>query len=133
MDTIDPAPEEPEVEKLGKEIAQLVCDVLDLNLKMDRVAEQGLKKFKEELEGKGARSVSFIAATLFADSQPEQQFLLEMDSTEERLKREKEVFDETKKWLQAQLSLKSVFGDEEGGEKEDKPKGLGSESEKDNS
>jgi len=113
LDPIDPAPESPEVEALGKEVAELVCDVLNLNLKLDRVDEKGSAMFKKEITGKGARSVSFIAATLFADSQPEQQFLLEMGSTEERLKREKEVFDETRKWLTAQISLKSVFGDSE--------------------
>lgn len=63
---------------------------------------------KELSEARSPLAISYLLASFFNDARVEQQYLLEMESTKERLEREKEVLDGTFKYLSAQVALSSL-------------------------
>ena len=115
---------EGELKELGAEVMQLFQNVLDLNFKLkDMDAEELAGKIDfAAKERMGPREISFWIASMFSDAESEQQFLLEMESTELRLQREKSLLAEAQKYLSAQSALKGVFA--VGGEDEADGPGL---------
>ena len=65
----------------------------------------------KELQTLGPRDLSFWVASLFAGSPYNQQALLEENSTQKRLEIEKELLENTLKYLSAQSALQSAFTD----------------------
>lgn len=95
---------------LGSEVGQLFKDVVKLSTKLKEVdVEQEILEPKE-LDSLGPRDLSFWVASLFAGNPYNQQALLEENDTEKRLTIEKELLENTLKYLSAQSALQSAFG-----------------------
>lgn len=111
--------EEPEtasyVEEAGvlrDEVAQLFRDVVKLSTKLKDIPDADPELLEpKELETLSGRDLSFWIASLFAGSPIQQQAILEENSSLNRLKVEKELLENTLKYLSAQSALQSLqFG-----------------------
>ena len=111
--------EEPEtasyVEEAGvlrDEVAQLFRDVVKLSTKLKYIPDADPELLEpKELETLSGRDLSFWIASLFAGSPIQQQAILEENSSLNRLKVEKELLENTLKYLSAQSALQSLqFG-----------------------
>lgn len=100
---------------LASEVAQMYRDVAKLSLKLKDDTAQ-LENIEEPaaLATYGPRELSFWIASLFAGNPYNQQALLEVNSTMERLEAECEILNSTRKYLSAQLALQSAFNGEGG-------------------
>ncbi|KAI8110970.1 hypothetical protein M9434_004544 [Picochlorum sp. BPE23] len=100
-----------DVTALGREVADLFKDVVKLSTKIkDADVDEDVLEPKE-LQTLGPRDLSFWVASLFAGSPYNQQALLEENSTQKRLEIEKELLENTLKYLSAQSALQSAFTD----------------------
>ncbi|GAB4817835.1 hypothetical protein N2152v2_004881 [Parachlorella kessleri] len=98
-----------EVHKLAGEVAQLFRSVVGLAVRIrDATLSQELAD-PAQLTELDPPQMSFWVASLFSGNPYQQQALLEMDSTEERLKEEKELLSGTLKFLSAQAALQGAF------------------------
>lgn len=97
---------------LAKDVAQLYRDVASLSLKLkdQSVNVQDMEE-PAALSTYGPRELSFWVASLFAGNPYNQQALLEVESTRERLEAESEILSSTLKYLSAQVALQSAFGE----------------------
>ena len=103
---------EDTIVKLGQEVASLFKDVIKLSTKLKEAEVEPEVLEPKELESLGPRDLSFWVASLFAGNPYNQQALLEENSTEKRLSVEKELLENTLKYLSAQSALQSAFGGE---------------------
>lgn len=100
----------PALRALAGEVVQAFKDVIRLNFKARKLTPTKEALEPKELEGLvHPRDISFWVASMFGDSRLEQQLLLEMPGTQQRLEREKEVLEETLKWLSAQVQWGQLF------------------------
>ena len=100
------------VQHLSGEVSTLLKDTIRLTAKMNGSEEPELPPEFTQLELDPHR-FSFWVASVFS-APAEQQHILEMLSTSERLKREKDVLTSTLDYLKASTAIKGVFKDEEG-------------------
>ena len=101
------------VQHLSGEVSTLLKDTIRLTAKMNGAEEPELPAEFTQLELDPHR-FSFWVASVFS-APAEQQHILEMRSTADRLKREKEVLTSTLDYLKASTAIKGVFNDDGGG------------------
>lgn len=97
---------------LAQDVAQLFKDVVQLSVKLKEADVEPEVMEPKELDSLRPRDLSFWVASLFAGSPYNQQALLEENDTVKRLTVEKELLENTLKYLSAQSALKSAFGGE---------------------
>ena len=99
----------PELQSLREDVSGLFKDVVRLSTKIKEIPGADADVLEpKELETLGPRDLSFWVASLFAGSPDNQQALLEEKSTEKRLSVEKELLENTLKYLSAQAALQSL-------------------------
>ena len=98
----------PETKELAHQVAELLRNVIRLNVKMQQTIATDEMIEPEELSKLGPRELSYWVASFFADVKLLQQNLLEEGSTVKRLEKEKEVLDQTVKYYSAAAALKSL-------------------------
>jgi Lon protease-like protein len=99
----------PVLQDLREDVAGLFKDVVRLSTKIKEIPGADADALEpKELETLGPRDLSFWVASLFAGSPYNQQALLEENSTEKRLSVEKELLENTLKYLSAQAALQSL-------------------------
>lgn len=114
-----PGEDEKLVLELADEVADLFRSALQLSYKLkngqtrQKVKDEQLEP--EELSELKACDLSFWIASMFTDSQQQQQSLLEESSVIQRLMREKEILGGTVKYLSAVSALDTAFTDPEAG------------------
>lgn len=97
------------LESLREEVATLFKDVVKLSTKLKEFSEADQEVLEpKELETLNPRDLSFWVASLFAGSPYNQQALLEENSSLKRLTVEKELLENTLKYLSAQSALQSL-------------------------
>jgi len=97
------------LESLREEVATLFKDVVKLSTKLKDFSEADKEVLEpKELETLNPRDLSFWVASLFAGSPYNQQALLEENSSLKRLTVEKELLENTLKYLSAQSALQSL-------------------------
>ena len=103
---------EKESNELRDEVAQLFRDVVKLSTKLKDIPDADPELLEpKELETLDSKDLSFWIASLFAGSPIQQQAILEENSSLNRLKVEKELLENTLKYLSAQSALQSLsFG-----------------------
>ena len=101
-----------EAKELRDEVAQLFRDVVKLSTKLKDIPDADPELLEpKELETLSSTDLSFWIASLFAGSPIQQQAILEENSSLNRLKVEKELLENTLKYLSAQSALQSLsFG-----------------------
>jgi Lon protease-like protein len=112
----DSETQESEMSDLRDEVAQLFRDVVKLSTKLKDISDADPELLEpKELETLSSRDLSFWVASLFAGSPYNQQALLEENSSVKRLTVEKELLENTLKYLSAQSALQSLqFGGGDG-------------------
>lgn len=106
---LEQKPYDEEVVNLAKEVGQLFRNVVQLAVKLrDATLPQDLAD-PAQLKELDPPQMSFWVASLFSGNPYQQQALLEMDSTLERLKAEEELLGGTLKYLSAQAALQGAF------------------------
>ena len=117
LDDEDSESEAGRVNEMRDEVAQLFRDVVKLSTKLKEISDVDPELLEpKELETLSSRDLSFWVASLFAGSPYNQQALLEENSSLKRLEVEKELLENTLKYLSAQSALQSLqFGGAEGG------------------
>lgn len=97
------------LESLREEVAILFRDVVKLSTKLKDFSDADKEVLEpKELETLNPRDLSFWVASLFAGSPYNQQALLEENSSLKRLTVEKELLENTLKYLSAQSALQSL-------------------------
>ena len=97
-----------EIKALSDEVAELLRNVIRLNVKMQNTIATDEVIEPAELSSLGPRELSYWVASFFSDIKLLQQMLLEEGSTKARLEKEKEVLSETVKYYSAAAALKSL-------------------------
>jgi Lon protease-like protein len=116
-----------DLKTLAGEVAQLYRDVARISMKLRDAPVIADASEPPALTTLGPRDFSFWVASLFSGAY-NQQALLEIDTTTERLKAESELLGNTLKYLTAQSALQSAFtgaGDSGSGGGEGPPAGSG--------
>tara|TARA_Y100001968_G_C19426764_1_gene754820 strand:+ start:1714 stop:2376 length:663 start_codon:yes stop_codon:yes gene_type:complete len=100
-----PVDDQDNLEKLSGSVLRALRDVVSLSSKLtdsETVLPEGLPEMPRELS-------FWIAAHLGGPAADEQQHLLEMQNTNNRLEREYEMLDHTRRQLAARTALKDTF------------------------
>ena len=98
---------EQNLHSLGREVRSLLEDVVNLSSKL---ADQDID-LPEDIPDLPLEFSYWVASNLY-DASAEQQALLEMQSTRERLEREAEILTSTRNHLAARTVLKDTFPSE---------------------
>lgn len=107
-------PDQEQVSQLAEDVSEAYRSVLQLSWKLSD-KKQGAKDEilePEELSLLSPSDLSFWVASLFANSESEQQELLEELSVMKRLQRELEILTGSLQYLRAKSALKTVFTDD---------------------
>jgi ATP-dependent Lon protease len=108
VEWIEDLPQPKDLRSLAKEVLELLSDVVKLSAKLtdqDISLPEDLPDLPTEL--------SYWVASNFYGVAPEQQALLEMQDTAERLEREVEILTSTRNHLAARTVLKDTLGEPE--------------------
>ncbi|GMH44451.1 hypothetical protein BSKO_12403 [Bryopsis sp. KO-2023] len=103
-----------QVTQLAEEVSEAYRSVLQLSWKLSNKKQEGKDDVlePEELSLLSPSDLSFWVASLFANSEREQQELLEELSVTKRLQRELEILNGSLQYLRAKSALESVFKDD---------------------
>lgn len=99
----------PKARQLAADVATVVRQLTQLNVKMRKVKADESDINPPELSDLYPTRLSFFVASLLLDNQMQQQALLTVESTIERLEIEKEVLENTLKYMSARFALQGAF------------------------
>lgn len=99
----------PKARQLAADLVTIVKQLIELNVKMRKVKAETSELHPPELTDLHPTRLSFFVASLLLDSYMQQQALLSLDSTVERLEVEIEVLGSTLKYLSARFALQGAF------------------------
>lgn len=94
---------------LANEVAELFRNTIRLHIKMNGIKAPDDVLEPAELKDATPRELSYWIASVFSDVRPLQQRLLEEDNTLSRLKKEKDILNETVRYYSAASALKFAF------------------------
>ncbi|DBB09509.1 hypothetical protein WJX82_002679 [Trebouxia sp. C0006] len=99
----------PQARQLAADLVTIVKQLIELNVKMRKIKATESELNPPELTDLHPTRLSFFLASLLLDNYMQQQALLSLDSTVERLEIEKEVLGNTLKYLSARYALQGAF------------------------
>lgn len=110
LDVDDDQPARDDTGTLMRQVERHLRNVAALSDKLGRKRRPPWGRDAEQLRGtRSAASFSFLVARLFIDDRLEQQALLEMDDTAQRLAREGMYLERRSKYLAAVAAIKDAF------------------------